>query len=329
MMDIEDFNMYYSGSYVTTTNNDLALVDSCNDEGVVQWRLIRPGLGDYCDECLIEDVKDCLNLRGFEIKPFVYNDLLYLPSYSTVRGYKDGLNDRRVDFKLAGKEDHWSDYVPFSRLVPAMFNQVVTPLEEALDSLILGDVKAAVIKDSIGLKARYKEEAGREKIGDLIKSVGVTGKSPTTFIIDTASYIKLKFTMFNDEVYEVTLSGDPETLGTVPYLGLYDQSLLDSVKSWCRALGIMDNWVNDNSGLFVLPPALKFIRDCIPKLEEHNSEIQEESKEVLDTIEVYRSGQKICDIDEPIDEFFSGLPKLTQKIKEIKDAYKKVSRDRA
>jgi hypothetical protein len=328
MMDIDDFNMYYSGSYVTTTNNNLALVDSCNDEGVVQWCLIRPGLGDYYDECLIEDVKDCLNLRGFEIKPFVYNDLLYLPSYSTVRGYKDGLNDRRVDFKLAGKEDHWSDYVPFSRLVPAMFNQVVTPLEEALDSLILGDVKAAVIKDSIGLKARYKEETGREKTGNLIKVAYITGKSPTTSITTVNNYIKLKFAMFNDEVYEVTLSGDPATLCIVPHLGMEDRSTLDVIKGWCRELGIMNRWVNHRDSL-ALPPALKFIADCIPKLEEYNSEIQEESKEVLDTIEIYRSGQKICDIDDPIDEFFSGLPKLTQKIKEIKDAYKKVSRDRA
>ena len=46
-------------------------------------------------------------------------------------------------------------------------------------------------------------------------------------------------------------------------------------------------------------------------------------------IAVYRSGQKICNLGDDIDDFFKGLPKLTQKIKEIKDAYEKINRDRA
>ena len=193
-MNQDDFNMYFRGSFVTTKRGKLAYILE-GDGGIVNYEVYTDNETSTRHEVEVDEVEAALNLKGFEIKPFKHESGVYSPSYTTVRGYKDGVTHSRIDFKsvngLASRD--------YNELIKAMFFEEIKAVKEGVQDIFSGKKgyaslpggfwiakKDAVEAEEIALEEDIKlHELLLEGVDSVLKNRGVKSVAELTPSEDT------------------------------------------------------------------------------------------------------------------------------------------------
>lgn len=295
-MGIDDFNMYFSGSYVKTQEGNLAYVEHCDGDGDVRYNEYSSRETCTHKHCRIGDVEGRLKLEAFDPKPFCSRGSVFSPSFRSVRGYKDGVNTSRLDMNCVLGSHSGSD----SSFIIDMFFEPVVSNEEGISKIAKGESEYACLADDI-LIVKSRPLQSLEDFEPLLK-ISVTHDGETSFYVNDGA-----------ETHTISTTAGSRNFVAIPsYLTRKQQELLGKlsvtmkahVPSWRE--GSMPKKIRDNH------------REWIVREEERKSEVPK--------IDVYRQGTKVCNLLEPIDPQLVGLKKLTNKIGELKNEYSKACR---
>ena len=290
-MNQDDFNMYFRGSFVTTKRGKLAYILE-GDGGIVNYEVYTDNETSTRHEVEADEVEAALNLKGFEIKPFKHQSGVYSPSYTTVRGYKDGVTHSRIDFKsvngLASRD--------YNELIKAMFFEEIKSVKEGVQDIVSGK------KDYASLPGGFlitKKEAGGAEGKDPFSSISVEEASTGGYSVNTPGS---RVAVTSNTVY-----------GPIPdkVKGLSRSNIL-KIASFMSEL--IEGWEPDTAPIPLINLHLQWL------------ESEKNKAHAKPEIEVYRAGMKICNLLAPVEDVFKGLPRLNETIEGMRDEYNKACR---
>lgn len=295
-MNRDDFNMYLSGSFLTTLDGKLTQIEECDGNDTVYY-VVYDSPSDYESFTTpLDCIDEVFDFEGFDLKPFEVDGKAYSPSYSSMRGVKDGVNHRRINLSPMG---HTHRKECTSGDIITMFFDPIGSVEDAMSNLIDGHKKFSALKDGFYLvREVLDEDEDKEPFCEL----RVTLTEEGNLRVATGSFSKVitNSTRFSKIPEDFPLEGSIGFTNLarlskfladrgVTILGKVPTSVLNHYMSWA-----------DNN------------KNYIPKLE------------------LFRHGMSLCTLGEEIPSFFSGLPTLTEYIQELTNEYKSIAmRNRA
>jgi hypothetical protein len=292
-MHVDDFNMYFSGSYLETNDGgNLFHVGDCNTDGLVSGYLFRAPEDYKSISYDLDEIEGIFKLSGFPLKPFKAHTTVFSPSYKTLRGYKDGVSLNRVDFNPVLKPGDEAD-------IPCMFFEKVFSLEEGLGRIAAGGSSYAGVEDEfllIKVEDKFKDTPPFEVV-----SVFCTRKDHYVYK-DTSGLS-----------FDIKPNSDISSFEDMP-CHLYIKYKHD-IECFSRFL---EERVSSEYEGSIPTPLLNSIIEWEDKLTAQGHEVP--------AIEVYRQGCKITTLGSTIDPLFKGLPKLTALIERLNDGYSALRR---
>lgn len=280
-MTRDDFSMYFANSYLTTKAGNLCYITGLDGSTVVYAEYLDK---DHTERktTTLRSIHNHINLKPFKLKPFANNGRVYSPSFRAVRGYKDGVNDSRVDFNEVGsaKETSHGD------TIPSMFFEQVLSKEEGIHKIVSGqDTYASIEDDFLLLKKVDKDNQDPEPFSSI---QGYQNDNGHLVLEDTAR--REEYTL-RPQMRMVRISPD----------------LPEKVRQLVERLSRHTHWQQG-----FIPQQMQ--NTYLSWLERH-------SKPEVPKIELYRCGMLICDILEEPTDVLKGLPRLTTFIEELRSEY--------
>ncbi len=295
-MNVDDFNMYFSGSYVKTKDNMLAYVEHCTEEGGVVYTKYLSKDDASQQRKDLDTIEDYLVLESFDPKPFHSRGAVFSPSFKSVRGYKDGVNVNRLDLNCVRGEASRSD----NSYIVDMFFEPVVPDKFGIEGIVKGHINYACLEDDI-LVVKAKPDTGEDDKEPLVK-ISVTFDGETTFHI-------------SDEVgtYQVDKADAASKFRRIPrglttvkasLLSRLSKSMSSHIPAWGEGL-VPKKLIDANTAW------------------QHR---EDERNKAVPRVDVYRQGIKVCNLLEDMDPQLVGLKRLSAKIEGLKNDYKTASR---
>lgn len=293
-MDIDDFNMYMSGSFLKEERGNLAFIHECDGEGEVCYTLYHtPTLKEDCSVPL-EEIESTFDMEGFELKPFEVDGKAYSPSYSALRGVKDGVNPRRISLLPLGHST--KRCCENSDIIKMYFSPISTP-GEGIREVVEGDSHYSALEDGFFVAKHKAEEEEKE---------------PCT---------SLRITLTEDGEHRVRSSGGSETVITpsTVWVDLPLSAELEALTGY-RKLKALGTYLMEIRGENTIMIPRVFFDEYMRWAKTHLSDTPR--------VALYRHGMELCVLGEEIPDLFKGLPKLKKYIEELEYEYKTLLRDR-
>lgn len=281
-MTNDDFNMYFSNSYVLNKRGKLCYIGGSSGREVAY--------SEYLDKehtaprtVSLRDVEKELVLKPFKLKPFSYHGVVYSPSFKAIRGYKDGVNVSRLDLTEVGSTQNNRTSVD---TVPAMFFEPVFSFKEGVSRIVTGESSYSSVEDDFLLIKKVDKE---NKDPEPFQNVnGYQNDDGVICIEDTATQ------------KEYVLASN------IRLVNIKKEAPSKLISLVCR-LAVHTGWPSGK-----IPATMQ---------NDYLGWVQRNSKKEVPRIELYRAGCLIGDILEEPDDMFANLPRLSKVIKELKDEY--------
>jgi len=294
-MNRDDFNMYLAGSFFATKEGDLIFIEECDDDDNVHCVVYDTEHDTYSMTIDIEGIEDTLDFNGFDLKPFEVDGLAYSPSYSSMRGIKDGVNNRRITLAPMG---HTRSRDCSRKDIVRMYFDPIGTVEDALNVISSGQKRYCSIGDGFYLARQVSTEEDKEPFCSV--RVTMTDEGDLRVVSEDFDAILSSFS---------------------PCSPLPSDSSVQQQKGF-TSIKTLGEWLEDKIGS---PPG------TVPTVViEHYMEWAGRNLNETPRLELSRHGMPLCVLGEEIPEFFKGLPKLNNYIEALTNEFTSVAmRNRA
>lgn len=283
-MTRDDFNMYFSGSFVKNRQGKLCFIAQASGSRVM-YHEYQDKQSSRERTCPLSDVENVLDLRAFNLKPFSKGGWVYSPSFRACRGYKDGISDNRVEYTEVGRtpNNHNSSV---DRAV-AMFYEPVYSNAEGIRRIISGEDTYAAIEDDFVLLKQVNED---KPDPEPLQSISGSMDDNDTLILEDT-----------DTGDEYVMSGNLRMVAMNP-------ELPEKIRQLFNRLQVHTGWEAGRVPQVMQNKYLQWV--------------SRQNKQDVPKIELYRTGMKVCSLlDEDLPPFMKGLKRLGQLKEDLKNEY--------